>query len=69
MAIDSKTAEQLPAVCTTDEVARYLRLTRETVQDYIRAGEMRAATCGRVYRIRREWVDEFLTRRSNPSEL
>lgn len=42
------------------EVAEFLGLHPKTVCAYIREGKIRAIRCGRCYRIRRAWVDEFL---------
>ena len=42
------------------EVAEFLGLHPRTVCAYIREGKIRAIRCGRYYRIRRAWVDEFL---------
>ena len=38
-------------------------MRRETILRYIRAKELRAATLGRVYRIRREDLEAFLRER------
>lgn len=45
------------------EVADFLGLHPKTVCAYIREGKIRAVRCGRYYRIRRAWVDEFLDTR------
>lgn len=52
--------EGLPEVMETQLAADYLGLSRETVQTYAREGRLRAARCGKVYRIRREWLLDFL---------
>lgn len=44
------------------EVASYLGLHPKTVCAYIREGKIRAIRCGRSYRIRKEWLDEFIER-------
>ena len=48
---------------TVEEVAKELKVRRETILRYIRAKELRAATRGRVYRIRREDLEAFLRER------
>lgn len=52
--------DDLPEVVETQLAADYLGLSRETVQTYAREGRLRAARCGKVYRIRREWLLDFL---------
>ena len=48
---------------TVEEVARELKVRRETILRYIRAKELKAAVLGRVYRIRREDLEAFLRER------
>lgn len=56
--------EDLPDVLTAQECADYLGLEVHTVRAYIRDGRIRAAKCGRHYRVRRDWVREFLMKAS-----
>lgn len=56
--------EDLPDVMTAQECAGYLSLDVHTVRMYIREGRLRAAKCGRHYRVRREWVRDYLTKES-----
>jgi len=56
--------EELPDVLVPNECALYLGLDVRTVRAYIREGKLRAARCGRNYRIRRQWLVDFLTRAS-----
>lgn len=60
MIAKNMTYEELPDVLDTQLAADYLGLSRETVQEYAREGRLRAARCGRTYRIRREWLVDFL---------
>lgn len=56
--------EQVDAVAndvvTVECAAKYLGLHPKTVCAYIREGKIRAARCGRCYRIRRQWLLDFL---------
>lgn len=52
--------EDLPDILTAQECAAYLGLEVRTVRVYIREGRIRAAKCGKYYRVRRDWVREFL---------
>lgn len=47
-------------VLSCQDVADYLGLHVKTVREYVARGEIRAAMLGRRYRIRKEWVIEFL---------
>lgn len=55
---------ELPDVLTTKEAASYLGLHVKTLRAYIRDGKLRAARCGRHYRIRRQWLAAFLDKES-----
>ena len=53
------------ATCLSDvlhvaDVAKFLGLHEKTVYTYVREGKIRAIRCGRSYRIRCEWVYDFL---------
>lgn len=54
--------EDMPDVIDTATAARYLGLATETVQAYIRDGKIRAIKCGRKYRLRRKWLNDYLDR-------
>ncbi len=45
---------------TVDQVAAYLQLNRLTVYRYVREGRIPAAKIGKLYRILRSDVDQFL---------
>lgn len=47
-------------VMTVDQVAAYLQLNRLTVYRYVREGRIPAAKIGKLYRILRGDVDQFL---------
>ena len=65
MNIDRETRyEDLPDVLTALDCANYLGLNVHTVRAYIREGRIRAAKCGRHYRVRRDWVRDFLAKAS-----
>jgi excisionase family DNA binding protein len=55
---------------TTDEVARMLRVSQRTVQDWIRSGTLTAVRYGRLLRIRQADLATFgevLPRRTPPA--
>ena len=56
--------EDLPDVITAQECADYLGLEVHTVRAYIREGCIRAAKCGKHYRVRRNWINDYLMRAS-----
>lgn len=56
--------DELPDVLTVEECAAYLHLHPKTIYAYVREGRLRAARCGRYYRVRKEWVKAFLDRES-----
>lgn len=45
---------------TVDSASVFLGLHPKTVCAYIREGKIRAVRCGRRYRIRRQWLLDFL---------
>lgn len=52
--------EKLPDIMVPSEVAAYLGLDVDTVRDYIRRGLIRASRQGKYYRVRKEWVLDYL---------
>ncbi len=52
---------------TVDQVAAYLQLNRLTVYRYVREGKIPAARIGKVYRILRADVEQFLETRKTPA--
>ena len=52
--------ENTPDILTPDEAAVYLRIDRETVYRYIRAGKLEASRLGRHYRIPRRSIEQLL---------
>ncbi len=70
MASRARTAgvERAGDVMTVDQVAAYLQLNRLTVYRYVREGKIPAARIGKLYRILRTDVDQFLeARRAEPN--
>lgn len=56
-----------PEILTTNQVADYLQVDRETVYRYIRSGQLIASKLGRRYRISKANVDALLwTTRTGP---
>ncbi len=49
--------EPLPRFLTPEEVADLLRVSRRTVYNWLRAGQLPAIRIGKVWRIRREDID------------
>lgn len=58
----------LPDVLHVADVAKFLGLHEKTVYTYVREGKIRAIRCGRSYRIRREWVEEYI-RSASPKDF
>ena len=54
------TAAAIGEVLTVDEVAALARLDRNTVYGCIRRGELAACRCGRIIRVHREAVVDWL---------
>ena len=52
----------------TEEVARYLGVHLKTVMKLIESKQVKASKVGRVWRLRKRDVDEYLERRSNVAE-
>lgn len=63
----AKDKAQLPEVLHVSDVAKYLGLHEKTIYSYLREGKIRAIRCGRSYRIRREWVEEYI-RSASPKD-
>jgi excisionase family DNA binding protein len=59
--------DNLPAVLTPKQVARYLQVNPETIYRYIRQGKLSASRLGRSYRITRDSVDRLLLITRSPS--
>lgn len=52
--------EDLPDVVTPRNAAIYLGIHVKTVYTYIHNGHLQAAKCGNTYRLRKEWLIDFL---------
>src|SRR5580658_8495690 len=53
---------------TVEQVAAELRLTSQTIRNWIKAGTLPAVRIGHVYRLKREHVDGLLDRANADSE-
>jgi excisionase family DNA binding protein len=61
--------ESLDELLLPAEVARILRVTVRTVERYCKEGKIRAVKIGRLWRIPRSCLEEFLkTERSNAKQ-
>lgn len=54
-------AELIQEYFSVNDAATYLGLARITVYRAVEEGRMKAKKFGRNWRIKREWMDEFLT--------
>lgn len=52
-----KDTELLPRFLTPDEVADLLRVSRRTVYNWLRSGQLSAIRLGKVRRVRHEDID------------
>lgn len=52
--------EDMPDIITPCDAAAYLGISVKTVYDYIHDGRIQAAKCGNRYRLRKEWLVDFL---------
>jgi excisionase family DNA binding protein len=52
-------------VLRPDGTAKYLRVSLPTVMDLIHSGDLKAARVGRQWRIRQQWIFEYLDRAAN----
>jgi len=50
-------SQPLPRLLTPEEVADLLRVSRRTVYNWFRSGQLPAMRIGKVWRIRREDID------------
>ncbi|MBU0668420.1 helix-turn-helix domain-containing protein [Patescibacteria group bacterium] len=55
-------------ILTADQVAKILQVHPFTVLKFIKQGKLKASKLGRVYRIRRSDVDEFLDNQVEKSQ-
>ena len=55
------------SVLTVSDVADELRVSVVSVRTWVGEGRLRAFRCGRVIRVRREWLDEFIRRTTWPN--
>jgi excisionase family DNA binding protein len=53
-------APEFGVVYTTDEVAALLKVTRETVQDWLKSGRLRGFRAGRQWRVRQSALEDFV---------
>lgn len=58
----STNMDSLPDVLNCQEVAAYLGLHVRTVRRYIQHGRIRSVRLGKYYRMRKEWVIDFMER-------
>lgn len=56
----ARTFEHLPDVLDCELAAEYLGLHVKTVRRYAKENKIRAVRLGKFYRIRKEWLIEFL---------
>lgn len=49
------------------DVADELRVSVVSVRAWVGEGRLRAFRCGRVIRVRREWLDEFIRKTTWPN--
>lgn len=52
--------ENMSDVITPFDAADYLGINAKTVYDYIHDGRIQTAKCGNRYRLRKEWLVDFL---------
>lgn len=52
----------MPDLLTVTEVAHRLRISRQAVHKAIQCGRFPAVRVGNLYRIDREWLDEYIKR-------
>ena len=45
---------------SVSDVGQELEVTPDTVRVWIANGQLRAFRCGRIVRIRRQWLDDFV---------
>jgi excisionase family DNA binding protein len=50
----------MPELHTITEVANILRISERTVYEYIYSGKLRAAKIANQWRMKPEWIDEFI---------
>lgn len=53
---------------TPIEIAKQLKITERTVYRWLDAGDLRGVKLGRVWRVRRNDLEKFLTERENSPE-
>jgi excisionase family DNA binding protein len=58
-----------PAYLTKQEAAQMARVGIRTIENAIRAGELKSVGGTGLVRIRPEWVDDWLERRGNHAAL
>ena len=63
---DEARAALLPEVLTVDEVAVFLRVNRKLVYTEIKRGKLHARKIGRIYRIHRDDVLNYLRQGRSP---
>lgn len=57
------------SILRVSDVAEELRVSVVSVRTWIGEGRLRAFRCGRVIRIRREWLDEFIQKTTWPNTM
>jgi excisionase family DNA binding protein len=62
-------AEEVIEIMTTKEVADYLRLHEVTVCKYATENKIPHVRIGRVFRFRKDWIDEWLQGKSDATEI
>jgi excisionase family DNA binding protein len=61
------TPPQSQEILTVDEIAEELRLTSQTIRNWIKSGLLPAAQVRHVYRVRREDLDAMLSQQQGRS--
>ena len=62
----TKAAMRTNHVLSVADIGRELAVTPDTVRVWIMNGQLRAFRCGRITRIRRRWLDDFIRQATWP---
>lgn len=59
------TQRDFPEILTLDQAAEYLQVVPRTIQRLIERGELKASKVGRIWRIRKQDIQDYLDNVSN----
>lgn len=56
---------EYPEILTLEQTAEYLQVTYRTIQKLVDSGDLKASKIGRIWRVRKQDIEDYLDSTSN----